>query len=180
MALRRTAWRKRAWLINLYLSQCQCINFSLRVGWWRKKGLARNSSGWWRLIKWPCTKSRKCWFEFRSPAEGVDKKSGKMSPLRYILLIIVSIDRDLCGHSNTASDIRLSSRVIIASEGDTPRRPMYKGRTQSNKCSFMDAYLVYEQRIQVLNEDAGAIVFRMPVGACIESKTKVCRYELQC
>ncbi|KAF0683006.1 hypothetical protein As57867_024834, partial [Aphanomyces stellatus] len=51
-----------------------------------------------------------------------------------------------------------------------PLAPMYKGSTKRERREFMDEYLAYSRRVEVLNRGVGGKLFLMPLAACIDQK----------
>ncbi|KAF0706972.1 hypothetical protein AaE_013844 [Aphanomyces astaci] len=47
---------------------------------------------------------------------------------------------------------------------------MYKGSTKRERREFMDEYLAYSRRVEVLNRGMGGTMFLMPLAACIDQK----------
>ncbi|KAE8986376.1 hypothetical protein PR003_g13834 [Phytophthora rubi] len=81
----------------------------------------------------------------------------------------------------TASPLagRLQQRVSAAPA--LPQPPRFEGRTMQDRRNFMHGYETYLTAINALQTQwSGA--FAMPVGACIDSKTKrmIARYEFNC
>nr|CCA17858.1 conserved hypothetical protein [Albugo laibachii Nc14] len=72
-------------------------------------------------------------------------------------------------------------RTLITNCADMPRPPIYKGSTHRQKRAFMDAYLVCQRKIDVMNQSTGTRFFSIPLGACIDHKAmvRVCKYELR-
>ncbi|RHY26411.1 hypothetical protein DYB32_007632 [Aphanomyces invadans] len=56
---------------------------------------------------------------------------------------------------------------------------MYRGSTKRERCEFMDEYLAYSRRVQVLNSGMGGTLFLMPLAACIDQKIvpRVCAHD---
>nr|CCA26841.1 AlNc14C421G11526 [Albugo laibachii Nc14] len=59
---------------------------------------------------------------------------------------------------------REDGRTLVTNDADLPRPPIYRGSTQRKKRPFMDAYLVYQRKIDVMNQSTGTIFFVMSVG----------------
>nr|CCA27768.1 conserved hypothetical protein [Albugo laibachii Nc14] len=59
---------------------------------------------------------------------------------------------------------------IIATGANMPVTPIYRGSTKKEKGAFMNAYIVYARRVDMLNQGTGNTVFLMPIGACIDQK----------
>ncbi|RQM29351.1 hypothetical protein B5M09_008053 [Aphanomyces astaci] len=60
-----------------------------------------------------------------------------------------------------------------------PLAPMYKGSTKRERREFMDEYLAYSRRVEVLNRGMGGTMFLMPLAACIDQKIvpRVCAHD---
>ncbi|KAJ0393598.1 hypothetical protein ATCC90586_001342 [Pythium insidiosum] len=76
----------------------------------------------------------------------------------------------------TASPMAMSQRVAAAPA--LPQPPRFEGKTMQDRRDFMRAYETYLGAINALQTQWGG-AFAMPVGACIESRTKrmIARYE---
>ncbi|RHY15509.1 hypothetical protein DYB32_010754, partial [Aphanomyces invadans] len=60
-----------------------------------------------------------------------------------------------------------------------PFSPTYKGSTKRDRREFMDEYLAYSRRIEVLNRGIGGTLILMPLAACIDQKIvpRVCAHD---
>ncbi|RHY46954.1 hypothetical protein DYB34_010515, partial [Aphanomyces astaci] len=60
-----------------------------------------------------------------------------------------------------------------------PLAPKYKGNTKRERCEFMDVYLAYSRRVEVLNRGVGVTLFLMPLAACIDQNivSRVCAHD---
>ncbi|RLO05027.1 hypothetical protein DYB28_005816 [Aphanomyces astaci] len=60
-----------------------------------------------------------------------------------------------------------------------PLAPKYKGNTKRERCEFMDVYLAYSRRVEVLNRGVGGTLFLMPLAACIDQNivSRVCAHD---
>ncbi|RLN79208.1 hypothetical protein DYB28_011095, partial [Aphanomyces astaci] len=82
--------------------------------------------------------------------------------------------------------VRPIKRGWRSGSGNQPRRephgcatPMYKGSTKRERREFMDEYLAYSRRVEVLNRGMGGTMFLMPLAACIDQKIvpRVCAHD---
>ncbi|KAE9172447.1 hypothetical protein PF005_g26709 [Phytophthora fragariae] len=81
----------------------------------------------------------------------------------------------------TASRLAGQLQQRVSAAPALPQPPRFEGRTMQDRRNFMRGYETYLTAINALQTQwSGA--FAMPVGACIESKTKrmIARYEFNC
>ncbi|RHY24886.1 hypothetical protein DYB32_008643 [Aphanomyces invadans] len=52
-----------------------------------------------------------------------------------------------------------------------PMAPVYRASTKHERRDFMDEYLAYSRRVQVLNSGMGGTLYLTPLAACIDQKT---------
>ncbi|ETV96688.1 hypothetical protein H310_10006 [Aphanomyces invadans] len=71
---------------------------------------------------------------------------------------------------------RLENLMVVQ---QVPFSPTYKGSTKRDRREFMDEYLAYSRRIEVLNRGIGGTLILMPLAACIDQKIvpRVCAHD---